>query len=221
MTVPGQFIPKRKVPGPGEKDPLFVKSGRRKGVAYEGDGLVDEDLPEKHDDPREGETLYRKTGAYNNNQMTYVRPGMRIIHGPTNVDRYPRPFKHDDVIIVPGFGCDENDLTMYYKLVEEIRALSEKQKSAKWVAWNEGCHLISKNPKNCPTYEAILKKMMNYFMIDKVEKFSTRFNWYRDSSDWKPFHNDATAYKSNLRKYQNVTVGVSFGAERELAFIHK
>ena len=65
VTIPGQFIPKRRRPEPGVKDPLYVKSGRRKGVVYEGDGLVDEDLPEKHDDPREGETLYRKTGAYN------------------------------------------------------------------------------------------------------------------------------------------------------------
>ena len=51
--------------------------------------------------------------------------------------------------------------------------------------------------------------------------FSTRFNWYRDSSDWKPFHHDATAYKKDLHRLQNVTVGVSFGAERELAFIDK
>ena len=54
-----------------------------------------------------------------------------------------------------------------------------------------------------------------------MAKFSTRFNWYKDSSDWKPFHNDATAYKSNLQKFQNVTVGISFGAERELAFLHR
>ena len=46
------------------------------------------------------------------------------------------------------------------------------------------------------------------------------FNWYRDSSDWKPFHNDSAAYNPQRAKQQNITVGVSFGAERELSFLH-
>ena len=65
-----------------------------------------------------------------------------------------------------------------------------------------------------------MDQMKTYFGIEKILMFSTRFNWYRDSSDFKPFHHDATAYKNDLRHLQNVTVGVSFGAERELAFIH-
>ena len=81
--------------------------------------------------------------------------------------------------------------------------------------------MISKNPKNCPTYEKVVKRMMQYFRIEKVQKVSTRFNWYRDSSDWKPFHHDSAAYRYDLRKRQNVTVGVSFGAEREMAFLDK
>jgi len=60
--------------------------------------------------------------------------------------------------------------------------------------------------------------MCDYFKIDP-KNAGTRFNWYRDSSDWKPFHNDSAAYNPGRAKLQNVTVGISFGAERELAFL--
>ena len=90
-----------------------------KGEEYQGDGKKDELLPEKHDDPREGEKLYRNK-VYPN--KTIVRPAMRIICGP-NTKRYPDSVKHDDVICVPNFFCDENDMSMYYKLVEEMRSL--------------------------------------------------------------------------------------------------
>ena len=48
----------------------------------------------------------------------------------------------------------------------------------------------------------------------------TRFNWYRSSDDWKPFHHDSAAFNPHRAKNQNCTVGISFGSERELAFLH-
>ena len=81
--------------------------------------------------------------------------------------------------------------------------------------------MIAYGTRGCPTYRKVIDRMKMYFGIRKILMFSTRFNWYRDSSDWKPFHHDATAYKKDLHRLQNVTVGVSFGAERELAFIDK
>ena len=38
--------------------------GNKKGVKYINDGHKDEDLPEKNDDPREGETIYRNKSAH-------------------------------------------------------------------------------------------------------------------------------------------------------------
>ena len=64
-----------------------------------------------------------------------------------------------------------------------------------------------------------MQKMCTYYGIDP-KNAGTRFNWYRDSSDWKPFHNDSAAYNPGRAKNQNITVGISFGAERELAFLH-
>ena len=45
-------------------------------------------------------------------------------------------------------------------------------------------------------------------------------HWYRDSKEWKPYHFDAAAVKPEKAKTQNITIGISFGAEREIAFEH-
>jgi hypothetical protein len=84
---------------------------------------------------------------------------------------------------------------------------------------NDRAHLISKNPKGSPTYQMIVKRLCEYFSIDPDKDVGTRFNWYRDSSDWKPFHHDSAAFNPQRAKRQNITVGASFGATRELAFI--
>ena len=47
----------------------------------------------------------------------------------------------------------------------------------------------------------------------------TRFNWYNNPSDWKPFHHDSAAFNAQRARNQNCTVGVSFGDSRELAFV--
>ena len=39
--------------------------------------------------------------------------------------------------------------------------------------------------------------MTEYFKMDVK---ATRFNWYRNSSEWKPFHHDAAAVKVILIK---------------------
>jgi len=65
----------------------------------------------------------------------------------------------------------------------------------------------------------IQTKIAKYFGIEH-KSVGTRFNWYRDASDWKPFHHDSAAFNPQRARNQNVTVGVSFGATRELAFLH-
>ena len=71
--------------------------------------------------------------------------------------------------------------------------------------------------EKCPTFNYVVEKMAGYFDMDVQ---ATRFNWYRDSSEWKPFHHDAAAMKEKFARTQNFTLAVSFGAEREAAFEH-
>lgn len=68
-------------------------------------------------------------------------------------------------------------------------------------------------------FQQIQDKMAAYFDIQQ-KSVGTRFNWYKDSSDWKPFHHDSAAFNADRAKNQNITVGVSFGATRELSFLH-
>ena len=65
----------------------------------------------------------------------------------------------------------------------------------------------------------LFSQIAAYFNIAQ-KSVGTRFNWYKDSSDWKPFHHDSAAFNAERAKNQNITVGISFGATRELAFLH-
>ena len=88
--------------------------------------MKDPNLPRVDDDPRKGTTIYRAQGGRNTESFdpasTFVRPSMRVIYGP-KARIYNKKLKHDDVVIVPEFCCEKDDLTMYYKLIEEMQSL--------------------------------------------------------------------------------------------------
>lgn len=150
---------------------------------------------------------------------TFVRPAMRVIAGPPG-QKYTRSLKHDDVIIIPEFFCRADDWSIYNQLVEEIRQQQEQgTHSAEWIPWHAGCHMITKNPTGSSTFNSVVERVSLYFDLEP-ESIATRLNWYQDSRDWKPFHHDSAAFNPTRAETQNITVGVSFGAERELAFLH-
>ena len=94
------------------------------------------------------------------------------------------------VVIIPELFGQESDWSLYYDLVSEMTALQKSNPSAEWISWHEGAHLISKNPQGSPTFERVIDRLCEYFKIQR-KSIGTRFNWYRDSSDWKPFHHDS------------------------------
>lgn len=122
---------------------------------------------------------------------TLVRPDLRVHVGSNRSSSFNRPLKHDDVVIVPELFGAHDDWSLYYKLVEEMRDLQQSgAKGSEWISWHEGAHLISKNPKGSKTFNRVIDRLCEYFHIRK-ESIGTRFNWYKDSSDWKPFHHDS------------------------------
>ena len=137
----------------------------------------------------------RNTDSFDPNS-TLVRPSMRIhVAMPNAENRYKgKQLTHDDVCIVPNFFCDESDTSVYYKLIEEMKDSQLRgDKNQEWISWHEGCHLISKGPEGSPTFHAILKKCLNFFNLKEGSQ-GTRFNWYRDGTDWKAFHHDSAAF---------------------------
>ena len=179
----------------------------------------------ERDDPRRGQLRQTKHTAGRNTESfdpasTYARPDFRVRVGDGRRRKYGKMLSHDDVIIVPELFCDEDDLGMYDALVAELRELQSRGvRQSEWLSWHEGCHLISKAPEGSPTFQRILDRLSEYFNVRR-KSMGTRFNWYTDSKDWKPFHHDSAAFNPHRAKNQNITVGVSFGEERELAFRH-
>ena len=188
---------------------------------------IDPKIEHIKDDPRPPERITKKANARGKGRntesfdptSTLVRPDLRIQIGSNAIDTFNKPLKHDDVVIVPELFGKEDDWSTRYKLVDEMRELQSREEKAEWISWHEGAHLISKVPRGCPTYERIIARICQYFNINPKKNVGTRFNWYRDSQDWKPFHHDSAAYNPNRAKTQNITVGASFGATRELAFL--
>ena len=144
-------------------------------------------------------------------------PDMRIIIG--------REGKHTnistrDVILKEDLFCDSNNYDIYNNLLDEIKK-SNLDKSKLWKLWHDDTHLIADDNMNgkedCPTFNYIIDKVSDYF---NMKVTATRLNWYKDNSQWKPYHHDAAAIKPHIAKKQNFTVGISFGDEREAAFQH-
>jgi hypothetical protein len=120
-----------------------------------------------------------------------------------------------DVLIVPNL-FPEKDL--YDKLVHEIESCGVPQEDL-LKPWHGDNHLIVDDhkpwKKNAPTFAMVVQRIRDFFSMDIK---ATRLNWYKDTSNWKPFHHDASAVKEEKAKTQNFTVAVSFGATRDAAF---
>jgi len=165
----------------------------------------------------------RKRGSGRNtlsfDPKTYmVRPDMRVLVG--NPDHYDHKLKHDDVVIVPEFGCKEYDNTLFIRLCEELSELQKNGvKGSEYISWHEGSHVISKNPYMSKTFQTLIERMAKYFNIN-TRTASYRFNLYRDENDFKPAHHDSAAFNRERARVQNITVTLSLGGTRELAFIN-
>ena len=145
---------------------------------------------------------------------------MNVTLGNPYKERFDRVLDPRDIIVVPNLFCEEEDESIYEKLLEELKATG-KEDEGLWKLWHGDTHLIADDhidwKDSCPTFNMVVEKIKKYF---KMSATATRFNWYRDSSEWKPYHHDAAAVKPHIAKIQNLTIGVSFGAERDVSFQH-
>lgn len=142
-------------------------------------------------------------------------------------ERYPHKLAHNDAVIVNDMYFDYSRNEIYdllLKQIHETRAYKNNPEIGErglWMPWHGENHLIANDKLNwkqdVPIFNKLMKRIEDFFDMDIK---ATRFNWYRDSKDWKPFHFDAAAVKPDKAKTQNLTIGVSFGAERDIAFEH-
>ena len=139
-----------------------------------------------------------------------------VVHEPS--EKYTKDMSVRDVVLVNGLFKPEEQI--YDKLKSEIDSsgLSPEQL---WKSWHGDTHFIADDKldwkKKCPTFDYVLKRIESFF---DMQIKATRLNHYNDSKEWKPFHHDAAAVKKDKARTQNLTVAVSFGLEREVAFQH-
>jgi len=128
--------------------------------------------------------------------------------------KYPYTYQSRDVVIVPDLFFDMPNA--YETILHEM-----KQRDDVWKMWHGDSHWIAddhmKWKADCPTFKLIIERIAAYFRMDIK---ATRLNWYRDSSEWKPYHHDAAAIDEKKAKTQNLTIGVSFGLTRDASFEH-
>ena len=138
-------------------------------------------------------------------------PDMNVVVGKGN-------YTTRDVVLAPAdLFCVENDKSIYESLMREIEENSDNE--ALWKLWHGDTHHIADDhldwKKNCPTFGGVIDKIRDYFGMDIK---ATRLNLYKTGGEWKPYHFDAAAVDERKSKTQNFTVGVSFGAERDISF---
>ena len=125
-----------------------------------------------------------------------------------------------EVLIVPNLFSDFQSGEIYERLISEIKNCGIP-KDTLLKLWHGDSHLIADDhlawKSKCPTFSFVINRIQDFFKIDIK---ATRFNWYVDTNQWKPFHHDAAAVKPEKMNTQNFTVGISFGATREAAFEH-
>lgn len=142
-------------------------------------------------------------------QPSYEQPDVRIKVG------LQEKYDENDIVLIPNLFCDINDDSIYQNLLSEIKDTNV------FKLWHGDTHLIADDKlnwkENCPTFNMVINKLKETFNMDVK---ATRFNWYKDTGDWKPYHHDAAAIDPKKAKIQNFTIGVSFGKERDASFQH-
>lgn len=169
-----------------------------------------------------------KNDSNNNSNKKYNKPkntenfipSHKQAHMNILVNQSKESYNENDVVIVSNFINETIQNEIYDNLLKEMEKTNIDNDKL-WKEWHGNSHLIADDNQNwkykVPTFNIILKEIEKYF---HMEIKSTRFNLYKDSNDWKPFHHDAAAIKEHIAKNQNFTVGVSFGATRNVAFEH-
>ena len=151
------------------------------------------------------------------NPMT--RPvDLRIIYDLNN-SFLEKSLTDRDLLLVPNIFKEYPTNDIYNQLVDEITKC-ELEKADLLKLWHgnnkiDGTHYIADDKLNwkqyCPTFNWVLDTLVQYFNVDIK---ATRFNWYKDTKQWKPFHFDAAAFDPKKSKTQNITIALSFGCTR-------
>lgn len=115
---------------------------------------------------------------------------------------------NNSCLYLPHFLAKQDDTTLFDKLKEEM-----KEKKSNIVNWD--VHYKLENPQDLTTFEEIVNRVSKALQV-KVK--ATRINYYSNGNDWKHYHRDSHKIVDGER--EDITIGISLGASRELSFLH-
>lgn len=205
-----------------ERSHLLVKSKRVEGVP---DQQVLKNKDTGKNNNKKNKDKYKKRVKNTECFEPMASPvDMRIVCDLGN-GKFSTQLTSRDVLLAPNVFNNFKSGELYDKLVSEIENCErENEKLLKLWHGNDkilGTHLIADDKtgwkESCPTFNFVIDKLKDFFNMNIQ---ATRFNWYKDTSQWKPFHHDAAAVKQDKAATQNFTVAVSFGGTRDAAFEH-
>eukprot|EP00931_Biecheleriopsis_adriatica_P115701 TRINITY_DN91466_c0_g1_i1.p1 TRINITY_DN91466_c0_g1~~TRINITY_DN91466_c0_g1_i1.p1 ORF type:complete len:344 (-),score=52.66 TRINITY_DN91466_c0_g1_i1:12-1007(-) len=106
---------------------------------------------------------------------------------------------------------EPDDFSTYEALVEEL------EYRPVWMSGGTSLHRptalgSAERLKKSPTYERVLRFLAGHFGVEPIRSL---VNYYRNGEDYTSFHSDQ--YFSGV----NMTIGASFGEERNLLFEHR
>ena len=147
-----------------------------------------------------------------NNILKYANNLIKSDYMSCNPDIYSdfQNILNGECIYLPNFFCEKTNYDILLKLVDEL-----KNNNSGMISWSK--HMKYENPDFSVTFNQIIQKISEYF---DTEIYYTRMNFYKDGSDWKPFHHDSHAYGGKSLR-EDFTIGCSFGASRNLAILHE
>jgi len=115
---------------------------------------------------------------------------------------------NNSCLYLPHFLAKLTDTNLFDKLKEQM-----KEKKANVINWD--VHYKLENPQDLAIFEEIVSKVSKALQV-KVK--ATRINYYSNGNDWKHYHRDSHKIVDGER--EDITIGISLGASRELSFLH-
>jgi len=156
----------------------------------------------------------RARGTFNSDRHA---PDVRLVVDPSP-HRLTQELQVRDLGYFPCIFTRPGDEHIYEQLVDELSAVAMENKSALLRPWHGDTHWVADDAcgwkERSPTYQMVVQRVSDYLGLTVN---STRLNWYKDGTEFKPFHHDAAAMSEEKAAVQNISVGISFGATRELA----
>ena len=143
-----------------------------------------------------------------------------VIDDAKGKEKYDKVHLDVEAVVTQNLFSDFKSNELYDLLIKEVDDC--QQDTTIWKLWHGDTHFIANDrasnwKEQCPTFKMVVQRLATYF---DMKVAATRFNWYKNNNEWKPYHHDAAAIKKNKSKVQNITIGVSFGSTREIAFQH-